>query len=90
MLGKGLHFQNNHSLHLWIDFFIYILHKTEDNMLHTFFRMASYITFVAINQEKHIELTLHKKWSFSLQISSVNVTKPVVTCGLGLIYWRNP
>ena len=32
----------------------------------------------------------HKKWSFKLKISSVNVTKSAVSCGLGLIYWRNP
>ena len=27
-------------------------------------------------------LTLHKKWSFTLRISSVNVTKSAVSCGL--------
>ena len=31
-------------------------------------------------------ISLHKKWSFSLRISSVNATKSVN----GLIYWRNP
>ena len=31
-------------------------------------------------------LALHKKWSFSLMISSVNLTK---SCGFGHIYWRN-
>ena len=30
---------------------------------------------------------LHKKWSFSLRISSVNVAG---NCGFGHIYWRNP
>ena len=34
------------------------------------------------------ENTLHKKWSFPLGISSVNVT--TVSCGFGHIYWRNP
>ena len=34
--------------------------------------------------------TLHKKWSFPLRISSVNVTKSVVSCGFRHIYWRNP
>ena len=34
--------------------------------------------------------TLHKKWSFRLQISSVNVTKSAVPCGLDYIYWSNP
>ena len=34
-------------------------------------------------------ITLHKKWSFLLQISSVNMTKFAVSCGFGHIYWRN-
>ena len=33
---------------------------------------------------------LHKKWSFPLKISSVNVTKSAGNCGFGHIYWRNP
>ena len=35
-------------------------------------------------------ITLQKKWSFSLRISSVNVTKFEVSCRFGHIYWRNP
>ena len=31
-----------------------------------------------------------QKLSFLLRISSVNVTKSVVSCGFGHIYWRNP
>ena len=38
---------------------------------------------------KLLIVSLHKKWSFPLRISSVNVTKPVVSCGFGHIYWRN-
>ena len=34
--------------------------------------------------------TLHKKWTFPLRISSVNVTKSGGNCGFGHIYWRNP
>ena len=34
--------------------------------------------------------TLHKKWSFSLKISLVNVTKFAVSCGFGHISCRNP
>ena len=34
--------------------------------------------------------TLHKKSSFPLRISPVNVTKSAVNCGFGQIYWRNP
>ena len=37
-----------------------------------------------------IQLTLHKKWSFPLTISSVNVTTSAGNCGFGHIYWRNP
>ena len=37
-----------------------------------------------------LKLTLHKKWSFLLRISSANVTKSVGNCGFGHIYWRNP
>ena len=32
----------------------------------------------------------HKKWSFLLRISSVNVAKFIGNCGFGHIYWRNP
>ena len=35
-------------------------------------------------------LSLHKKWSFPLRISSVNMTKSTGDCGFGHIYWRNP
>ena len=35
-------------------------------------------------------ITLHKKWSFPLMISSVNVTKSAVSWGFGHIYGRNP
>ena len=34
--------------------------------------------------------TLHKKWSFPLRTSSVNVTKFAVSLGFSHIYWRNP
>ena len=34
--------------------------------------------------------TLHKKWSFPLKISSVNVTKFAGKDGFGHIYWKNP
>ena len=36
------------------------------------------------------DYTLHKKWSFPLRISSVNVTKSAGNCEFGHIYWRNP
>ena len=37
-----------------------------------------------------IDLSLHKKWSFPLRISSVNVTKSSRNCWFGRIYWWNP
>ena len=33
--------------------------------------------------------SLHKKWSFPLRVSSVNVTKFAGNCRFGHIYWRN-
>ena len=35
-------------------------------------------------------MSLQKKWSFPLSVSSVNVTKSAVSFGFGHIYWRNP
>ena len=35
-------------------------------------------------------IQLHKKWSFPLRISSVNVTKSAGNFGFGHIYWKNP
>ena len=35
-------------------------------------------------------MTLHKKWSFPLRISLVNMAKSAVYCGFGHIRWRNP
>ena len=40
--------------------------------------------------KRKMSRTLHKKWSFPLGISSVNVTKSAVSCWFGHIYWRNP
>ena len=37
-----------------------------------------------------LDITMHKKWSFPLRISSVNVTKSAVSCRFGHIYCRNP
>ena len=37
-----------------------------------------------------VTFSLHKKSSFPLRISSVNVTKSAVSWGSGHIYWRNP
>ena len=37
----------------------------------------------------YLDFSLHKKWSFQLRISSVNITKSAGNCGFGHIYWRN-
>ena len=37
----------------------------------------------------YISNTLHKKWSFTLSISSTNVTKSAGNCGFGHIYGSN-
>ena len=33
---------------------------------------------------------MHKKWSFPLNVSSVNVIESAENCGFGYNYWRNP
>ena len=40
--------------------------------------------------ELSLHPTLQKKWSFTVRISSVNVTKSAGNCGFGHICWRNP
>ena len=51
----------------------------------------AYFTQVISYHEYLNELfTLHKKRSFPLRISPVNVTTCTVPCGFGHIYWRNP
>ena len=35
-------------------------------------------------------MSLHKKWSFPLRISSINLIQSAGNCGFGHIYWRNP
>ena len=39
---------------------------------------------------EYIWNSLHKKWSFPLRVSSVNVTKSAVSCLLGHTHWKNP
>ena len=46
--------------------------------------------FVFVSLCRFRQVSLHKKWSFQLRISSVNMTKPAVSSGFGHIYWRNP
>ena len=54
---------------------------------------TSYIPENTRNPEvwnKTCGVTLHRRWSFTFRISSVNVTKSAENCGFGHIYWWNP
>ena len=53
------------------------------------FMKKNYPTVTRVRKQgpKH---SLHKKWSFPVRISSVNVTKSAGNCWFGHIYWRNP
>ena len=48
-----------------------------------------FITFKAKFRGPDVS-SLHKKWRFSLRISSVNMITSAVYYGCGHIYWRNP
>ena len=52
-----------------------------------------YQNIFLFNQNKfifnEIDLSLNKKWSFPLRISSLTVTKSTDSFGFGHIYWRN-
>ena len=51
---------------------------------------SSYLTILlSLFKQASTLYTLHKKWSFPLRITSVNVTKSVGNCVFGHIYWRN-
>ena len=51
----------------------------------TFARIAGKYWLVKVNI-----IPLHKKWSFPLRISSVNLNKSAGNCKFAHIYWRNP
>ena len=51
--------------------------------------ILNYIEYL-VNLSICYRFTMHKQWSFSLRISSVNVTKSAFSCGFGHIYWRKP
>ena len=72
--------------------------KANDRYFCRFRKMVDYHQYVfhfsragqCSNFNKTSDITLHKKWSFHLRISSVNVTKSVGNCQFGHIYWKNP
>ena len=61
-----------------------------DYIKHLIFSKLNSYFFLNVKIELAKSPILHKKWIFSLKISSVNVTKFAVSCGFGHIYWRNP
>ena len=73
------------------DFFKFtILKFVLKGIIYTVFNRVAKWFFLKISNVTFELLTLHKKWSFPLRISSVNVTKSTDSCGFGHIYWRNP
>ena len=76
---------NSWSL-LWINL---TFHPLKRAPLH--FIINGFITMGAtmvIEENICVKYTLHKKWSFSLRIHSVNGTKSAVPRGFGHAYWR--
>ena len=61
--------------------------ESEIDLSLSHFRVKSITSTKFIDNET---VLLHKKWSFPLRISSINVTQSAVSCGFGHIYWRNP
>ena len=41
------------------------------------------------DSDRKLQPRLHKKWSFPLRVSSVNVTRSAENCVFGHIYWKN-
>ena len=54
--------------------------------------ILSPVFWISIHNDRIVpfQITLHKKWSFPLRISPVNVIKSEGNCGFRHIYWRNP
>ena len=52
--------------------------------------ISSFNELLMANVEQLQPNPLHKRWSFPIRISSVNVTKAAGNCGFDHIYWRNP
>ena len=66
-------------------------HLVEGNFISKFAQGIFYFSTNFHHNLSILELyTLHKKWSFPLRISSVNVTKSAGNWVFGHIYWTNP
>ena len=62
----------------------------ESKKLKSFQKLTGVNESEPLVQSEQIEPALHKKRSFPLRISSVNVIKAAVSCGFGHINRRNP
>ena len=73
-----------HSSKLYCWFTLYTIYSR----IHLRFnRMEQFQSRLArIGSKQFLFISLHKKWSFLLRISSVNVTKSAGNCGFGHIY----
>ena len=76
-------------------------HAVYEQLILSNYKMGSFSAlnffnnFIIPNNSENIRISLvwaslHKKWSFPLRISSVNVTKSAASRVLGHIYWINP
>ena len=85
--------------YLWTDFaqcfgvFIVEFEKMAENFEHIQ-RFSLALLYLTLNVRLSfgmlsLSLSLHKKWSFPLTISSVSVSKSAGNCGFGHIYWKN-
>ena len=71
------------SLLMWLFLWLFICGAFLRTWLLLFFKLSRLWRIWILS-------TLHKKQSFPLRISSVNVTKSAGNCRFGHIYWRNP
>ena len=53
-------------------------------------KLCTLWSIVSIFFQLNFAISLHKKFTFPLRISSVNMTKSAGNCRFGYIYWRNP
>ena len=70
---------------------LFIYEKISFTWIQSFFYLWTKLFFYDIFSVTSVSFcSLHKKWSFPLRISSINVTKFAEKCGFSHIYWGNP
>ena len=87
-LVKLLHDNKKHSLRKYTKTRIFTQNTLIRIFLYKYKIEDSVLIRENVGQKKPV--SLHKKWSFLLRISSVNVAKSAVSYGFGHIYWKNP